>query len=145
MKNQLEKLSETDRLLLLKAPALISVLAASTDGIVDNEEKADAIELAHWRTFSIDPQLQSYYQEVEKLIKLQLEQLIQQYSPFEKAQKLAIQKELEKINKTIEQLDGGFGNALKISLNSYAKHVGNIHQHFLEFFVFPFYVSGVTE
>ena len=66
MLDQLNKLSATDRELLLKAPVLVSVFAASRDNELSKKGKADAIKLAHLKTFTAFPLLQDYYAEVEK-------------------------------------------------------------------------------
>ncbi|MDN3668210.1 hypothetical protein QWY93_02555 [Echinicola jeungdonensis] len=145
MQKEFEKLSQQDRELLLKAPVLVSLLAASTDGAFDEEEKADAIELAHFRTFTAIPELQPFYREVEKIIKSQWEQLTQQYSPLDEMNHQALGQEVEEVNKVILKLDEDYARWLTKSLKSYAKHVSEIHRNFFEFFVFPPNVPGITD
>jgi len=145
MENQLKKLSDKDRALLLNAPVLVSLLAASTDGIIDKKEKADAIELSHLRTFTAPPLLQPYYKEVEKIFKPELENLIEQYAPLNEVQQKVLHKEIEKAYDVLGRLDKNFRKQLTESLKSYAKHVGNIHRNFLEYFVFPIPITGITD
>lgn len=145
MEKQLEKLSHEDKALLLRAPALVSLLAACSDGGIDRREKADAIELSHLRTFTSPPILHPYYKEVEKIFEEELEKMIQQYCPMGELQEQALKEEVEKVYEVLDQLDQNFRLELWISLDSYARHVGSVHQHFLEFFVFPLSIRGITE
>ena len=145
MEEQFKKLSDKDRSLLLKAPVLVSLLAASTDGIIDNKEKAAALELSHLRTFTAPPLLRPYYREVEKIFKPELEKLIQEYSPIDELQQNVLRKEVEKVYVVLEQLDEKLREEIKESLKSYAKHVGDIHRNFLEYFVFPMNIPGITD
>ncbi|GAA0195686.1 hypothetical protein GCM10009122_59930 [Fulvivirga kasyanovii] len=145
MKDQLNKLSEEDRELLLKAPALFSLLAASTDGPITKSEKAEAIELSHLRTFTAPPTLQPYYREVEKVFQRDLERLIDKYSPITEEQQEALQEEAESVYAILDKLDENFKLDMVISLKSYARHVGRVHTNFLEYFVFPLSIWGITE
>ncbi|MFD1094142.1 hypothetical protein [Salegentibacter chungangensis] len=145
MKDHLAKLSDKDRALLLKAPALVSLLAASTDGKIDKKEKADAIELSHMRTFTAPPSLQPYYKEVEKNFKSDLKELIQKYSPLDEPQQEALSKETQQAYDVLKQLNEGYRIDLSESLKSYARHVGNVHKNFLQFFVFPLKIDGLTD
>ncbi|MEO6904068.1 MAG: hypothetical protein ABI315_13115 [Bacteroidia bacterium] len=65
MENEINNLSKQDRELLLKVPALVSVLAASRDYEISKSEKADAIKMGHLNIFTADPLLLNYYNEVE--------------------------------------------------------------------------------
>ncbi|MBL6447724.1 hypothetical protein JMN32_15505 [Fulvivirga sp. 29W222] len=145
MKNQLSKLSEEDRALLLRAPALFSLLAASTDGPITHSEKAEAIELSHLRTFTAPPTLQPYYREVEKIFQPELEKLIEKYSPITDEQQEALQREAESVYAVLDKLDENFKFDMVVSLKSYARHVGRVHTNFLEYFVFPLSIWGITE
>ena len=65
MKEQFESLTEEEKRLLYKAPVLVSVLASCSLNEVNKAQKADAIKLAHLKTFTAAPLLLSYYAEVE--------------------------------------------------------------------------------
>lgn len=145
MENELKKLSQDDLYLLLKAPAIVSFMAAATEGKMDEKEKADAIELSHLRTYTSEEMLQPYYKEVEKNFKAELNELIRNYSLMDEEKKRELQDKMEKINAIINKLDPAFALSLKESLNTYAKHVANIHRTFLEYFVFPMNIPGVTD
>lgn len=142
MKNQLEKLSIKDKEMLLRAPALVSLLAASKDGIIDEQEIADAIDLSHLRTFTSPLVLQPYFEEVENIFKPELTRLIKHYSPFDENQKKELKAEIDKAYHVLGQLDNKFRKELVKSLQSYAKHVGHAHWNFLDDFIFPLGIFG---
>jgi hypothetical protein len=64
MIKEFEKLTMEERALLLQAPALVSVLAASGDQAIDKAGKADAIKLAHLKIVTADAALR---REIESL------------------------------------------------------------------------------
>ena len=140
-----EKLTKEQKALLLKAPALVSILAAGTDHKMDNREKADAIEMSHLRTFTSDPLLRPYYREVEKVFKSELEKLIGLHIPLNEFSKIAIKDEIEEINKLLGKMDREFAKTLKKSLNSYAKHVHDSDRNVIEYFILPLNISGLND
>jgi hypothetical protein len=131
--------------LLLKAPVLVSVLAASRDHKINEAQKADAIKLAHLKTFTADPVLQSYYEKVEKYFIENFESIVQQYSPFDDAKREALKKEIDKVNEIIAKLDRDLSERLHKSLTAYAEHVKNSQHSVLEHFIFPVPIKGLTE
>ena len=66
MIKQFENLAMEEQELLLKAPVLVSVLASCSFNNVNEIQKADAIKLAHLKTFTATPLLLPYYEVVEK-------------------------------------------------------------------------------
>lgn len=145
MIEQFESLNEEERALLLKAPALVSILASSTDQEMDETEKADAIKLSHLRTFTADPMLRPYYQEVEKAFKAQLVELLQLHNPLNEYSRKAIEREIKNVNKLLGRLDKKFAEKLGKSLNSYAEHVNKSKRNFMEYFVLPLNIPGITD
>ena len=66
MSTEIEQLSKEDRDILLKAPAVVAILAAiSDDGEVSQHEKSESIKLSHLRTYTAEPLLQNFYKEAE--------------------------------------------------------------------------------
>ena len=74
MIKQFEKLTAEERSLLYKAPVLVSVLASCSFNEVNKSQEADAVKLAHLKTFTASPLLLSYYREVEKTLNKNLKQ-----------------------------------------------------------------------
>jgi len=131
--------------LLFKAPALVSVLAASTDQKINEIQKADAIKLAHLKSFSIDPDLRSYYDKVDKHFAENFESIVKHYAPFDDEKRQALKKEIERVNEVISTLEHELASKLHKSLSDYAEHVKHAEHSLLEHFVFPIPIKGITE
>lgn len=145
MIKQFEGLSEPEMGLLLKAPILVSVLAATWDHEIGNEEKADAIKLAHLKTFSADPVLIQYYKEVDKNFKDHFESIVKQFSPFDEAMRDGLRLEITRVNSVISKLDPKYARTLQRSLGNYAEHVKKSYRRIVENFIFPLPIPGLTE
>src|SRR4030095_11657398 len=91
--------------LIIKAPALLSALAASSHHKINDTQKTHVIKLAHLHSFTSDPDLRSYYEKVDKHFIENFEEVVQQYSPFDDAKRDELKKEIEKVNEIISTLD----------------------------------------
>lgn len=144
MIKQFERLTEEERQLLYEAPVLLSVLASCTINKVNKGQKADAIKLAHLKTFTAAPLLLSYYAEVEKGFKEQFEYAVEKYFPFDETKLNEIKKELHKINFVISKLDKEYAVVLHASLDKFAKHLKKARHSIFEGFIFPLPIEGLT-
>src|SRR6476659_8432224 len=136
MIKQFEKLTPEKRELLYSTTVLVSVLASCSFNEVNKSQKADAIKLAHLKTFTANPLLIPYYAEVDKNFKEQFEAAEKKYFPFDEAKRNALKKELDKVNFVMEKLDREYAKALHKSLDGYSRHVKAAHSIFLDF-IFP--------
>lgn len=146
MIKQLEKLSKEDLLLLYKAPVLVSVYACSSfnEIKINKSQKADAIKMAHFKTFTATPLLRSYYAEVEKDFKETFEEAIQKYFPFDETKRNELKKEMDKTSLVINKLDKEYGEALGKSLEQYGKHVKKTAHSIFKDFIFPMPIEGLS-
>ena len=109
-------------------------------------EKADAIELEHIKTFSAKPLLIPYYKEVEKNFKKHFEETINKYAPFDDEKREALKKEIEILNSIINKIDKEFALTLHTSLSAYAEHVKKADKNNMLFnFIFPIPIHGFTD
>ncbi|MGH2564252.1 MAG: hypothetical protein ACRDE5_07055, partial [Ginsengibacter sp.] len=145
MIRQFEKLTGEERELLYKAPVLVSVLASCSFNEINEIKKADAIKLSHLKTFTANPVLIPYYTEVEKNFKGLFEAAIRQYFPFDVVQRIALKKEMSRINRVIEKLDEEYARALNKSLEKYTRHVKRASHTVFVDFIFPLPMPGLTE
>lgn len=145
MIKQFEKLPKEDRELLYNAPVLVSVLASASLNEVNKYQKADAIKLAHLKTFTAETLLQPYYGEVEKVFKQQFETALKKYFPFDDVKRNDLKVEIEKLNHVIEKLDKKYALALHNSLDRYAKHVKKAAHSVFQDFIFPMPIPGLTD
>ncbi len=144
MLNEFKKLTEEEVSLLMKAPALLSVLAACSEGGVNGAEKADAIRMSHLRTFTADFTLLDYYREVEKTFVQDFEMLAAKYFPLDEEKKEAIALEIKKTDQAIANLDPANGLLLHKSLDSYIAHVKRAGRSIFFDFIFPLPITGIT-
>lgn len=141
---QFEKLTAQEQELLFKAPVLVSVLASCSFNEVNKTQKADAIKLAHLKTFTAMPLLLPYYNEVEKRFKELFEAAIKEYAPFDENKINALKNEMDKVNLVIKKLDTEYAQALHKSLEKYASHVKrSTHSVFVDFLI-PIPIPGLT-
>ena len=146
MITQFEKLANEERDLLYKAPVLVSVLASSSFNEIEinKSQKADAIKLAHLKTFTAMPLLLPYYAEVEKGFIAAFETAIKKYFPFDEVKRNDLKKEMENINFILRKLDKKYAEALGESFKKYTMHVkAAIHSVFQDF-IFPMPIKGLS-
>jgi len=145
MIKQFDKLTKAETEILLKAPILVSVLATSGDHEITKREKAETVKLAHLKTFTADPLLLSYYQEVDKNFTAYFEIILKKYAPFDDAKREELKTEINTLNSVIAKLDKQFARTLLRSLSNYAEHVKKSDRVFLETFIFPIPIHGLTD
>src|SRR5436190_23527765 len=112
MVNEFKNLTAEEQEMLLKAPVLVSVQAATRDHEISEAQKADAFKLAHLKTFTAAPQLAAYYEEVNQRFKDNFEAAMKKYSPFDDEKRTELRKEIEKINLIVSKLDKSFAHIL---------------------------------
>jgi hypothetical protein len=144
MIKQFEKLTEEEQALLLKAPVLVSVLAACSFNYVNKAQKADAIKLAHFKTFTAAPVLLPYYIEVDKTFRDQFDATVQEYFPFDDEKRNQLKKEISRVNNVIARLDKDYAAILHKSLEKYARHVNKAAHSIFEDFIFPIPIPGLS-
>lgn len=144
MIKQFNKLTKDERDLLYKAPALVSVLASCSLNEVNQAQKADAIKLSHLKTFTSNPVLREYYEEVDKQFKDQFETTVKEYFPFDENKRSTLKKEIERVNLVIGKLETTYGLVLHKSLEGYASHVKKARHSVFQDFIFPLPIPGLS-
>ena len=143
MIRQFENLQPEEKELLFKAPALISVYESSSLNEINSTRKADAIKLAHLRTFAATPLLIPFYMEVEKDFKKHFEEIAKKYAPLDEEKRAELKKEMESIEPVLNKLDRAYSQTLRSSFNKFARHVQHAGQSVLEYFIFPLPMPGL--
>ena len=143
MIRQFENLLDDEKELLFKAPALISVYESSALNEINSTRKADAIKLAHLRTFAATPLLIPFYIEVEKDFKMHFEEIAKKYAPLNKEKRAELKGEIESIEPVLNKLDREYSQTLRSSFNKFGRHVQHADQSVLEYFIFPLPMPGL--
>lgn len=141
---QLENLTNEERNILLTAPVILSVLASCSGNEINKDQKADAIRLAHLKTFTADPLLIPFYIEVEKNFKEQFELVAKVCMPFDEIKRKEVKNRMKTINLILEKLDRGYANKLHQSFEKYERHVRKAGQSVVQDFIFPLPLPGLT-
>lgn len=142
---QLKKLDPREQELLIRAPVLFSVLASCSEHGINQKQKADAIKLAHIKTFTAVPELQSYFREAEKNFKENFEEAAEKYYPFDEEHRLLLKNEIRKIRGIISRLDPDYAAALNKSLERYVIHVKRATYSIFRDFIFPLAMPDVKD
>ena len=124
---------------------MLSVLASCSDHGINKTQKADAIKLAHIKTFTAVPELQPYFKEAEKNFKEHFEQVAEQYYPFDEDQRNLLKLEIIKMQKIIARLSPSYGMALSKSLERYTIHVKRATYSIFQDFIFPLAMLGLRD
>ena len=143
MIKQFVNLKDKEKKLLFKAPALISVYESSSLNEINSTRKADAIKLAHLRTFAATPLLIPFYMEVEKNFKMHFEEIAKQYAPLDEEKRNELKKEIENIEPVLDKLDKEYARTLRLSFEKFARHVQHADRSILEYFIFPLPMPGL--
>ena len=143
MIKQFVNLQDKEKELLFKAPALISVYESSSLNEINSTRKADAIKLAHLRTFAATPLLIPFYMEVEKNFKMHFEEIAKQYAPLDEEKRNELKKEIESIEPVLDKLDKEYARTLRLSFEKFARHVQHADRSILEYFIFPLPMPGL--
>lgn len=134
---QFEKLNFREQELLIRAPVLLSVLASCSEHGINQKQKADAIKLAHIKTFTALPELQPYFKEVEKNFKEHFEEAAERYYPFDEEHRYLLKMEIKNIREIISRLNPTYALALTKSLERYVIHVKKATYSIFRDFIFP--------
>ena len=138
-----ENLSEKEHEMLLKFPAYISLLAANRDGMFDNVEKESAIKFAHTKTYTCDPLLKDFFEEVDKAFESTIVQLDEELPKGKENRDAALKSELHKIEGIVLKTGKDYSAAMQDSMRSFIDHVSKAHHNVLVDFVFPFPIKGL--
>ena len=139
-----EKLSKADQTELLKFPAYISLLAANKDGIADQQGIKTAIDCDHMKTYTCNPMLSGFYEKADLVSKSNLIEL-DELPKGKEDRDNAIKAKLGIIEKLLLKFDKVYAATMHQSMKSFKEHVSATHQNFLESFIFPVPIKGITD
>jgi hypothetical protein len=123
MLRHFDKLEQTEKDLLLDAPALITILVAGADGQMDSEEEAWAAKLAVIRSFDYNTKLNDYYKQVKEIFSKRL-QMYNSALPKERDARLAmVSDQLTEVNRILHKMDDLDAVLLYNDFKSFARHI----------------------
>ena len=146
MPAEIDKLDAKEKEILLRAPAMVALLAAvSDDGKVSNQEKSESIRLAHLRTYSSPPILKNYYTEVDKVFEKIFDEEMAKLPEGMEAQKNYLEERLTDLKNVLPKLDEVYGKELVNSLKSFSKDVFRSNSNILDYFILPIFMNKIEK
>jgi len=136
--DQLVNLSDTERELLYRAPAIIAVLAAGHDGKISELQRSEAIKRANIKAFAAPEMLRNYYADAAENFERDLDAVVAEFAPLDKDAIRRMEAQVENINHIISKLEPALADALRKSLAAYAKHIHNADSNFVANYLLPF-------
>lgn len=131
--------------LLLKFPAYVSLLAANSDGEMDNAEILAATHFTHVKTYSCNPLLIEFFKEVDSSFERTLHELNNSL-PEGKANRDAIIKtKLLNIEKIVLKLAPENAAIVHQSMRTFKEHISRAHHNVLIDFLFPIAIPGLSD
>lgn len=141
---ELGKLDAIDREILLRAPAIVALFAAiSDDGEVSDNERSEAIKLAHLRTYTSPEILHNFYKEVDKVFEAYFSEEADKLPATQEEKAIYLAERLKALNTVLPKLNQVYSKELVISLKSFARHVFKSNSGFLEHFLLPIFLGRI--
>ncbi len=131
--NEFKQLSADEAQLLIKTPALITVLIGASDGKVDAQETEWAEKVVNYREHVGDEDLFSYYHQVEETFKFNLDAILAENVVGAQDRIARTTVELEKVSTVLGKLNHHYAEKLLISWKSFATQVAKASGGFLGF------------
>ena len=139
-----KNISSQENETLQKFPAYVSILAADSDGKLDEAEKKLAIKFSHIKTYSCDPLLSSFYEEADKDFEKNVLQLDKDLPVKNEARSAIIKNELLDLEKIVLKLGKEYTTVMHRSMKSFKEHISKAHHNVFEDFIFPLPIKGLT-
>ena len=139
-----KSLSSHEQELLHKFPAYISILAANIDGYFDEAEELSAVEFSQIKTYSSDPLLIEFFQDVDKNFKRNIDQLNKALPLGKVNRDRVIKKKLLELGNIVRKLGPDYAAVMHKSMQSFKDHVSRAHHNVLIDFIFPIPIKGLS-
>ncbi|HCN37721.1 MAG: hypothetical protein IAE65_06460 [Ignavibacteria bacterium] len=120
---QFSLLNEEEQTLLMNAPALIAILVAGADKVIDDKEINWAEKMTHFRASKENWILHDYYYEVSKTINDSLKDFIENLPNDAAVRTLEISNMLRRLNHILPKIDSEYALELYESYLSYAEAI----------------------
>lgn len=118
-----DKLNAEEKESIIRIPVLVSALIAGADMDVDQRETELAQKVMHYRQFSSDPTLHTYYEAAAESFEESLNSLIASFGGNAEKMVEDLKVEIAKINPTLSKVDPEYAGQLVSSWRSLARRV----------------------
>ena len=122
---QLEKLNESEKELVLNAPAYITILIAGADDDITDVEIRRSIQLVHIKTYSESVDIQDVYEKIDHDYEKHLNEIIDALpKTLSEREKVLIEK-LSGLNAVFSKIDHTIGLKFYNSLLEFASYIAH--------------------
>jgi hypothetical protein len=118
----LEDLSQQERTILLKAPALVTMLVAGSDGDFNQKEIDKALDITFWKKQHARPDLHAYYREVRSRMEGDVQQLKRDLPKDTNERYRYLSNQLQDLNPILHKLEKPLAEQYYASLRELAQH-----------------------
>ena len=108
---------------MLKAPALVTIMVAGSDGDYDQQEVERGFDITQWKKINARPDLLPYYDEVRPRFQADMKQLKRDLPKDTNERYRVISEHLQKLNPILYKLDKVFAQQFYASIQELARHV----------------------
>jgi len=138
LKEAFSGISKEEFTQLIDVPVWLSLFAAySQDGQVSEYEKAEAVKLAHLRTFTAPKSLRKFYEKVDEHFEERFSTLDKRLPGSDADRKVYLQAQIKNGHAILHKLDSDITESLEESLESFYEHVFRADQSFFQYFALP--------
>jgi hypothetical protein len=143
--NPIKSLSNSEYEALLRFPVYISLLAANSDGILDEAEKTAALKFSKTKTYSAEPLLAEFFREADAVFESNLEQINHGLPQEQAGRDIALKSQILIIERIVRTLGKKYASAILRSMTSYREHVSKAHHSVVVDFILPIPIPGLTQ
>ncbi len=138
IKKAFQDLSSEEFSQLLDAPVWISLMAAyAGDGVVSEDEKAEAVRLVHLRRYTAPFALREFYALVDSQFEQRFYILNLRLPSGLEDKELYLKQQIKRVHDIMKKLDPDVISDLEQSLKSFYEHVFSSHKSFFQYFALP--------
>jgi hypothetical protein len=138
IKKAFESLSKEDYNKLLDLPIWLSLLAAyNADGRVSEHERAEAVKLAHLRTFTGPKSLRDFYIAVDRRFNKRFDELNSRLPDSQRNKELYIEAQIKACHAVLAILDPDVAETLEENLESFYTHIFRAENSIFQYFALP--------
>jgi hypothetical protein len=123
MTTEFENLSESEKIALVNAPALVTILIAGADEEISKRELQEAISLTRTKQKNARKELLSYYNMVSPHFEENLNQILQKHPENPEVRSKLVIEELVKLNEILAKMDKRWASQFVESMRDIAKKV----------------------
>ncbi len=138
IKKAFQTITEAEFNQLVDTPVWLALLAAlSNDGEIQPSEKAEAVKLAHLRTFTSSKTLQEFYKKVDEVFASRFDRLHDRLPAGEHDKELYIEAMIKQTHSILLKLDVDVAEAIEGSFSSFYDHIFKSEKSFFQYFALP--------